>query len=145
MKILCVAVFSCAALASQAQTWRPASDLQATGPAGKENYDVFIPIAKYIRSGDAESLSAWFADNLEISVMSRSNDSSRNQAKQIMKSFFSTYTPRSFTITHTAGQSEMKYALGTLNAGGQVFQVTIFVSNKKSDYRIQQLRIQKSE
>jgi hypothetical protein len=62
-----------------------------------------------------------------------------------MKSFFSTYAPRSFDITHTAGQSNMKYALGTLNAGGQVFEVTIFVSNKKSDYRIQQLRIQKSE
>lgn len=111
----------------------------------KVNYDVFRPIAKYISAGDAESLSAWFADNLEISVLSRTNDSSRNQAKQIMKSFFSTYAPRSFDITHTAGQSNMKYALGTLNAGGQVFEVTIFVSNKKSDYRIQQLRIQKSE
>ena len=50
-------------------------------------YDVFIPIAKYIRLGDAEKLSAWFAGNLEIAVFSDVNDVSRNQAKQIMKNF----------------------------------------------------------
>ena len=29
-----------------------------------EGYDVFIPIAKYIRQGDADKLSAWFDSNL---------------------------------------------------------------------------------
>ena len=54
-----------------------------------QEFDVFTPIAKYIRVGDADKLSAWFADNLEIVVISQTNDSSRNQARQIMKSFFS--------------------------------------------------------
>jgi len=105
------------------------------------SYDVFIPIAKYIGQGDVEKLSAWFADNLEISIISTSNDSSKNQAKQILKSFFESYTPRSFDITHTAGRTNMKYALGSLNAGGEVFIVTIFVTNKSSGYKIQQLEI----
>ena len=39
----------------------------------------------------------------------------------------------------------MKYALGSLNAGGEVFTVTIFVSYKDKDYRIQQLKIEKIE
>lgn len=104
-------------------------------------YDVFRPIAKYIERGDVEKLSAWFADNLEISLISKSNDSSKNQAKQILKSFFDSYTPRSFKITHTAGRSNMKYALGTLNAGGEVFVVTIFVSCKGKTFKIQQLGI----
>ena len=80
--------------------------------AQDKSYDVFNPIAKYIRMGDAEKLSAWFADNLEVSIFSNTNDSSRNQAKQIIKSFFDSYTPRSFNINHTAGRSNMKYALG---------------------------------
>ena len=84
-------------------------------------YDVFNPIAKYLARGDAEKLSAWFSENLEITIFSDSNDSSRNQARQIIKSFFNSYTPRSFEITHKAGRSNMKYALGTLNAGGEVF------------------------
>ena len=111
--------------------------------AQDNGYDVFNPIAKYLAQGDAERLSAWFSDNLEVTIFSKSNDSSCNQARQIVKSFFKSYTPRSFEITHKAGRSNMKYALGTLNAGGELFNVTIFVSYKDSDYRIQHLKIER--
>jgi len=112
--------------------------------AQDDSYDVFVPIAKYIRQGNAGKLSAWFADNLEVTVISSSNDSSRNQARQIVKAFFDSYTPRSFDITHTAGRSNMKYALGVLNAGGEMFEVTIFVNYSGSGYRIQQLKIDRA-
>ena len=112
-----------------------------TAKAASDSYDVFVPISKYLASGDAESLSAWFSDNLEISIMSSTNDSSKNQAKQILKPFFSSHTPRSFEINHTASRSNTKYALGYLNAGGELFEVTIFVSKSKDRYVIQQLKI----
>ena len=105
--------------------------------------DVFTPIAKYIENGDAESLSAWFSDNLEVAIFAKTNDASRNQAKQNMKSFFKTYTPRSFRLSHKAGRPNMKYALGVLSAGGEMFQVTIFVGLKDSEYKIQQLKIER--
>jgi len=110
-------------------------------------YDVFIPISKYISQGDAEKLSAWFDDNLEVSVLSTSSNSSRNQAKQIMKGFFETYTPRSYNISHKAGRPYMKYALGTLNAGGETFIVTIFVKYKKEaeGYKVQMIKIEQAE
>ncbi len=110
--------------------------------AQDNGYDVFNPISKYLGQGDAERLSAWFSDNLEITIFSDSNDSSKNQARQILKSFFNLYTPRSFEITHKAGRSSMKYALGTLNAGGEVFLVTIFVNYKDSGYKIQHIKIE---
>ena len=103
----------------------------AEASAQDTSYDVFNPIAKYIALGDAERLSAWFSDNLEVSIFSNSNDSSCSQARQIMKSFFKSYTPRSFEINHKAGRSNMKYALGTLNAGGELFTVTIFVNSHR--------------
>ncbi len=109
--------------------------------AGGDSYDVFVPISKYLASGDSESLSAWFSDNLEISIMSSTSDSSRNQAKQILKTFFASHTPRSFEINHTASRTNSKYALGYLNAGGEMFEVTIFVSKNKDRYLIQQLKI----
>ncbi len=111
--------------------------------AQDSGYDVFNPIAKYLASGDADKLSAWFSDNLEVTIFSDSNDSSRNQARQIVKSFFRSYTPRSFEITHKAGRSNMKYALGNLNAGGEVFLVTIFVSFDDTAYKIQHLKIER--
>lgn len=118
--------------------------LQVTRASAQDSgYDVFNPIAKYLAIGDAEKLSAWFSDNLEITIFSDSNDSSRNQARQIVKSFFRSYTPRSFEITHKAGRSNMKYALGTLNAGGEMFLVTIFVGYDQSAYKIQHLKIER--
>lgn len=123
--ILAVAAMSCVAASAQ-----------NTG-------DVFNPIAKYIERGDADALSAWFSDNLEVSIFAKTNDASRNQAKQIMKSFFKSYTPRSFRISHKAGRPNMKYALGLLSAGGEMFQVTIFVGLKDAEYRIQQIKIER--
>ena len=111
--------------------------------AQNEGNDMFVPISKYLAQGNAESLSAWFADNLEISVVSTLRNSSKSQAKQILKSFFENYTPRSFDISHIAGRPNMKYALGTLNAGGETFNVTIFASVKEGECKIQQLKIER--
>lgn len=105
--------------------------------------DVFVPISKYISKGDAESLSAWFDDNLDISILAKEVNSSRGQARRAVSSFFETYTPRAFSVTHTAGRPNLRYALGTLNAGGETFQVTIFVCTKDGKSRIQQLKIER--
>lgn len=111
--------------------------------AQEKGYDMFIPISKYIASGDTDSLSAWFADNLEISLFSKASIASKNQARQILKSFFESYTPRSFTITHKAGRENMKYVIGSLNAGGETFGTTIFVSYRDNSYKIQQIIIER--
>lgn len=107
----------------------------------QSGYDVFVPIAKYISLGDAESLSSWFADNLEVTIISSTNDSSRKQATQIVKTFFDHQNPRDFSITHKASYGNSKYALGSLNAGGETYLVTIFVSLDGGKYRIQQFKI----
>lgn len=112
--------------------------------AQPEGYDVFVPISKYIIQANSDALATWFADNLEISVLSNSTNASRAQAKQIMKTFFETYTPRSFEITHTASRANMKYVLGNLNAGGENFLVTIFVSNKDGSYKIRQFKVERT-
>ena len=116
----------------------------ALSPAQPEGYDVFVPISKYIVQGNYEALSAWFADNLEISVLSMETNASRTQAKLIVKSFFETYTPKSFDIIHTAGRANMKYVLGNLNGGGETFLVTIFVTVKDGQHRIQQFKIERT-
>lgn len=121
----------------------PAMLLCAQAQAQSERNDVFTPIGKYMVKGDADCLSAWFDDNLEVCVASQESNASRAQAKQILKTFFDAYTPRSFDITHTAERANMKYALGNLNAGGETFTVTIFVSTKSDGYKIQQLKIER--
>lgn len=116
-----------------------------TALAQNQGYDVFVPIAKYMSQGDSESLSAWFADNLEITVTGGTSDSSRSQAKQILKTFFSKSVPTTFNIEHTAARGNMKYALGTMTCGAENYMVTIFVSYQNKGYKIQQLKIEKAK
>ena len=111
--------------------------------AQTEGYDVFNPIGKYIAKGDADCLSAWFDESVDIAVSSRQGNTSKAHARQIVKAFFSNHTPQSFDIAHLAEKADMKYALGSLSAGGEMFSVTIFVRSKGEEYRIQQLKIER--
>lgn len=105
--------------------------------------DVFVPISKYLETGQCDNLSAWFAENLELDVLGNVNNCSKNQAKLIMRTFVTEYTPSKFVIYHKSGKAPMKYAIGSLQAGGESFRVTIFVrtSDDGKNY-IQQLRIE---
>ena len=115
-----------------------------SGLKAQQAQDVFVPIGKYIQQGDSESLSAWFANNLELDILGKTSDCSKVQATQIMKDFFVTYTPKSFSIVHKSGKAPMKYAIGNLNAGGETFRVTLFVKTQQnSGNQIQQLRIER--
>lgn len=142
LRFLAVLALLLAGPVVSAQNILTKSALPMTAPR-ESGDDVFLPISKYIAAGNAEALSAWFADNLEIAVLAKASDASRAQARQIVKTFFDSYTPRSFDINHTAGRANMKYALGTLKAGGETFNVTIFLSCKDNTYKIKQLRIER--
>ena len=107
------------------------------------SYDVFVPISKYLAQGNAEALSAWFSDNLDITVLQKGGNSSKVQAKQIVSGFFSSHTPRSFEVTYTAGRANMKYAVGNLSAGGETYLVTIFVYCTDDKSQSQQFKIER--
>jgi hypothetical protein len=116
--------------------------LSAPLQAQDGEYAVFAPISKYIASGDASSLSRWFADHLDVTIISSSRNCSQAQARQILKTFFDSYTPRSFDITHKASEANKKYVIGNLNAGGEIFLVTIYATATSGEtYKIQQLAI----
>ena len=108
--LLSAVVMFCCANAS-AQSVIPVSTGNADG------FDVFVPISRYLGNGDAEKLSAWFSNSVEITILGESNTCSCSQARQILKSFYAAYTPRSFDVTHKASQGNMKYAIGELKAG----------------------------
>lgn len=108
-------------------------------------YGVFIPISKYMASGDAEKLSAWFAENLEVLLFGVESDSSKTQAKRIMVRFFDEHKPSSFEVVHKTGRANMKYALGRYVSGAENFDVTVFVSLHDGTYRIQQIKIDKAD
>ena len=111
--------------------------------AQEGSQDVFTPIGKYLQAGDYEKLSAWFADNLELDMLGAVNNCTRNQAKLIMKNFFTNYTPKKFTIIHKSGKAPMKYAVGSLNAGGEHFRIILYVKTSDEKSYIEQLKVER--
>lgn len=108
-----------------------------------EDGDVFIPIARYMEAGDSDKLSVWFAENLQLDVMGTINNCTRNQARLIMRNFFTNYTPKSFKIVHKSSRPPMSYASGDLDAGGSQFRVTIFVKTVSGKNEILQIKIER--
>ena len=77
-----------------------------------------------------------------MTVLSTSRNCSKKQAREILRNFFASNTPRSFEVTHRASETNKKYLIGLLNAGGELFQVTIYATSTGQDtYKIQQLNI----
>lgn len=105
--------------------------------------DVFIPIAKYMEAGDSDKLSVWFADNLQLDVLGTINNCNRNQARLIMRNFFTNYTPKSFKIVHKSVRPPMSYASAELDAGGSQFRVTVFVKTVSNRNEILQIKIER--
>ena len=108
-----------------------------------DDADVFIPIAKYFEAGDSDRLSVWFADNLQLDLLGTINNCNRNQARLIMRNFFTNYTPKSFKIVHKSSRPPMSYASGDLDAGGSQFRVTIFVKTVSSRNEVLQIKIER--
>lgn len=129
-----IAVFGLLSRPLQAQNFL----LETSNPV-----DVFAPIGKYIQSGDSEKLSAWFADNVELDILGAVNNSTRNQARRIMKTFFNNYTPKQFNIIHKSGKAPMKYAVGILDAGGERFRIILYVKTNESRGYIQHFKVER--
>lgn len=137
---VCVAFALLLCLKAGAQAQFMTSTSSRTQPQGE--FSVFSSITKYLAAGDAVALSSWFADNLDVTVLSTSRNCSKKQAREILRSFFASNTPRSFQVSHRASEANKKYLIGLLNAGGELFQVTIYAtSTGQETYRIQQLSI----
>ena len=131
----------CLSVGAQAQSFL-VGNKQSVWQTQEDGFSVFTSITKYLAAGDAASLSSWFADNLDVTVISSTRNCSRKQAREILRSFFEANTPRSFTVTHKASEANKKYMIGLLNAGGELFQVTIYATSSSGEpYKLQQLNI----
>ena len=106
--------------------------------------DLFKPIAKYLGSGDTARFGAWLAPSVEVSLLSHITNTSKAHAVRILDDFFRHYKPQSFRITHVASQTNLKYAMGVLSAGGENFEVTLFAVYTGQNFQIQQIKIDRS-
>jgi hypothetical protein len=91
------------------------------------------------KTGNAPVISAYFSQNVDISLLGKDNLYSKSQAEQVLKTFFSEHKPSNFVINHEGQSSNAKYYIGTLSTFKGTFRITI---NTKSNL-IARLTIEK--
>ncbi len=109
----------------------------------KSQIEIPNDIIRSLEKGNAKLLSDYFNDNVELVVLDNDNVYSKAQAKQIVKNFFDSFIPESFTIIHQGGKEGSKYVIGNLKTNNGNFRIYFLLKKEKGKDYIHQLRIEK--
>ncbi|MBN2348440.1 MAG: DUF4783 domain-containing protein [Bacteroidales bacterium] len=104
--------------------------------------DIPENIVSAIKSGNAKELAVYFNSSIELTLLSKEDIYSKEQAELILKNFFQTHVPNSFTLLHEGGKESSKYAIGKLKTSKGNFRVTILLKSQNNKLYIHQLRIE---
>lgn len=100
-------------------------------------------IISSLEKGNAKLLAEYFNENVELVVLDNDNVYSKAQAKQIVRNFFDSFTPESFTIIHQGGKEGSKYVIGNLKTDNGNFRIYFLLKKESGKDYIHQLRIEK--
>ena len=109
-------------------------------------FDFFQDIAVAIQTGNAKEISKYFSPNIDIAILDKEDVCSRYKAEMIIKDFFETHPPKTFTMIHQGtSKAGVKYCIGSLITDKGKFRMSFYIKEKDDKQFIQQLRIDADE
>jgi len=97
------------------------------------------------KNGSSEVLSKYFNQSIEMVVLENDDIYSKEQARQIIFSFFSENKPKNFTVLHQGGKDDSSYLIGKLITNNKTYRVYLFVKGISPNQYIHQLRIEEDQ
>ena len=98
-----------------------------------------------LRSGNANELSRYFDDNVEVTLPVKSDSYSKAQAQLILKDFFANNDVRGFELKHKGDAPGGHYCIGTLQTKSGNFRAHVFMKSKGDKELVKELRFQPIE
>jgi hypothetical protein len=104
--------------------------------------DPFDDVVKALRAGNANELSRYFDNMIQITLFDQSNSYSKAQATMILKDFFSKNPVKSFQIIHEGGQ-DSRFGIGRMVTANGTYRITFFLRQHGPDqYVLQEIRFE---
>ena len=102
-------------------------------------------ISAALNSGDVETLSKYFSDNVEISSQDKEQIYTKAKAADVLRSFFDANKPKSFSQVHkgTSRESSDQYCIGNLSAVTGDYRVYLYLKVSGNSISIQEIRMDK--
>jgi hypothetical protein len=95
-----------------------------------------------LRSGNASQLSAYFDDNVELTLPDKSDSYSKAQAQLIIKDFFGNNGVKGFELKHKGDSPGGHFCIGTLQTGAGNFRTNVFMKIKNGKEVVKEIRFQ---
>ncbi|MCS7004494.1 MAG: DUF4783 domain-containing protein [Cytophagales bacterium] len=90
--------------------------------------EIIVSVKSAISQGDAEKLSAYFNDLVELNIREQKDNYSKAQAQFVLKSFFQKFPPVSFEYIHQGSSKKgVQYAIGKYYYKGGSFRVYMLI------------------
>ncbi len=103
----------------------------------------FDNIAAAFKSGDASSVAKHFETNVEITIKNTGTSYSKSQAEMVLKKFFTSHTPKTFTLDHEGTSPQgSKYFIGHLTTSAGNYRTYIYAKTTNGILTIQEIRFE---
>ena len=101
-------------------------------------------IVSALSNGDANRLSAYLNDNVELFIENKNDIYSHQQAVSILNDFFHRFKVSDFKVIHQGNRDNSSFIIGILSTATENFRV--YILTRKSDNKtiVLQLRIEAS-
>lgn len=97
-------------------------------------------VAGAMKSGNADMLSRYFDNMVDITLHEKTHAYSRSQAEAIIKDFFKCYGVESFQVSYKGSSNGSQYCVGKLQTKHGAFRTTIFMRFRSEKQVLQELR-----
>ena len=95
-----------------------------------------------LRNGNATELAKYIDNNIELSLPSKTDNYSRQQAVVILQDFFNSNGVRSFEVKHKGDNGGNQFCIGTLSTKAGNFRTTFFMADKSGKQIVKEIRFQ---
>ena len=84
----------------------------------------------YLKAGNADKLSAYFASSLEIGIGDEEDTYNKEEAANILRTFFANHKPGSFSIKHKGNAPDgSEFIIGHLQTNKGNFRTYLVIKN----------------
>lgn len=96
-----------------------------------------------IRSGDANQLSKYFDERVDISLPGKNDNYSKSQGELILKDFFSNNDVKDFLIKHKGENNGSEFCFGVLRTQSGNYRTKLYMKQKGNRQVLQEIGLQK--
>lgn len=97
-----------------------------------------------LRAGNAQELSKYVDDNIEISLPDKSDSYSRAQALMVLRDFFNNNGVKNFEVQFKGENGGNQFCVGKLHTKTGSYRTTVFMKTKNGRQLVKEIRFQAS-